>query len=105
MADFKCACVTGYRGKTCNININDCTPDACFNGGTCIDGVGNFTCICPAGFTGSMCECTLPTSTVQSTSKRSTLDLESSGKPETGSQNKSKNGTKTNSEQGSTVLG
>jgi protein eyes shut len=29
----------------------------CMNGGTCIDGVDNFTCSCPPRLTGTLCEC------------------------------------------------
>lgn len=29
----------------------------CSNGGTCIDGVDNFTCSCPPNLTGVFCEC------------------------------------------------
>lgn len=29
----------------------------CMNGGTCIDGVDNFTCSCPPQLTGPLCEC------------------------------------------------
>lgn len=29
----------------------------CLNGGTCIDGVDNFTCSCPSDLTGLFCEC------------------------------------------------
>ena len=29
----------------------------CFNGGTCVDGVGTFTCSCPLEYFGTSCEC------------------------------------------------
>ena len=35
VAGFTCSCVTGWEGDTCNVNINDCRPDSCQNGGTC----------------------------------------------------------------------
>lgn len=31
----------------------------CVNGGTCIDGIDEFTCSCPTGLTGLFCECLL----------------------------------------------
>ena len=37
-------------------DIDDCTPDACKNGGTCTDGVNTFSCACSAGYTGDKCE-------------------------------------------------
>eukprot|EP00057_Strongylocentrotus_purpuratus_P031399 XP_784490.3 PREDICTED: fibropellin-1 [Strongylocentrotus purpuratus] len=51
-----CDCVTGFTGTMCEININDCSPNPCTNGGSCTDGVDSFTCTCVAGFTGNMCE-------------------------------------------------
>ena len=36
-------------------DINDCNPDPCENGGTCVDGVDSFTCVCPAGYEGNNC--------------------------------------------------
>jgi Notch-like protein len=29
---------------------------SCLNGGTCIDGVNQYSCVCMAGFTGSNCQ-------------------------------------------------
>ncbi|XP_030844550.1 uncharacterized protein LOC579853 isoform X8 [Strongylocentrotus purpuratus] len=37
------------------IDINDCSPDPCKNGGTCNDGVYTFTCVCDPGYTGPTC--------------------------------------------------
>ncbi len=38
------------------INVDDCAPNPCQNGGTCTDGVNSYTCACPAGWTGTNCE-------------------------------------------------
>ena len=35
--------------------MDDCTPNPCENGGTCIDGVASYKCTCVAGFTGHNC--------------------------------------------------
>lgn len=35
----------------------------CFNGGTCIDGVGEFACSCPPDFFGHTCQCTADNAT------------------------------------------
>ena len=39
-----------------SVDINDCTPTSCENGGTCVDGVNNVTCNCATGFTGETCQ-------------------------------------------------
>lgn len=36
-------------------DINDCLPNPCQNGGTCVDGINTFSCICLQGFSGGTC--------------------------------------------------
>ena len=38
------------------LDIDDCLSNACANGGSCVDGVNNYSCICPVGYTGDLCE-------------------------------------------------
>ena len=38
------------------IDINYCINHTCGNGGSCVDGITNFSCSCLAGFTGDHCE-------------------------------------------------
>ena len=33
---YSCDCATGWSGTTCSTNLDDCTPDPCHNGGTCL---------------------------------------------------------------------
>ncbi|XP_076841773.1 protein jagged-2 isoform X2 [Brachyhypopomus gauderio] len=54
--NFTCACQPGFTGTYCHENINDCESSPCFNGGTCLDGVGSFQCLCPDGWEGPLCE-------------------------------------------------
>nr|XP_054771358.1 fibropellin-3 isoform X2 [Lytechinus pictus] len=35
---------------------DDCSPNPCLNGATCVDQVNDYECICPPGFTGDNCE-------------------------------------------------
>ena len=37
------------------LDIDDCQPNPCLNGGTCVDGLNSFTCDCINGFIGSNC--------------------------------------------------
>ena len=43
-----------FRGSM--MNRNDCEPDPCLNGATCVDIGASFVCTCLPGFTGSTCE-------------------------------------------------
>ena len=45
---YCCWCVT--------ISVNECSSDPCINGGTCTDGVNQFTCSCIDGYIGTKCE-------------------------------------------------
>ena len=51
-----CQCISGYEGTLCNSNIDECSPDPCQNGGTCIDGMNSYTCVCMDGYNGTNCE-------------------------------------------------
>ncbi|XP_060601390.1 sushi, nidogen and EGF-like domain-containing protein 1 [Ruditapes philippinarum] len=52
-----CNCTdSGFTGCYCETNIDDCDPNPCLNGGTCIDGVNNYTCTCVDGWSGRNCE-------------------------------------------------
>ena len=53
-------CRAGFTGKSCDINIDDCHPDPCDNGGTCKDAINDFSCECPTGFEGKRCQNTVP---------------------------------------------
>lgn len=49
-------CPPGYSGEKCDTNIDDCDPYPCLNGGSCIDGVNEYTCDCSSGYSGDSCE-------------------------------------------------
>ena len=51
-----CQCDSGFQGDPANcINIDDCDPNPCQNGGTCNDLIGGFSCICVPGVNGDNC--------------------------------------------------
>jgi Notch-like protein len=50
------ACATGYRGKNCEENIDDCPGNLCQNGATCVDDINRYSCLCPPTYVGELCE-------------------------------------------------
>ena len=46
----------GFTGNTCKIDINDCDPNPCLNGGLCQDMIGKYECICDDRFSGKECQ-------------------------------------------------
>jgi hypothetical protein len=38
------------------VEINECEPNPCHNGGTCADFPAAYNCTCPLGFAGTNCE-------------------------------------------------
>ncbi|XP_077993229.1 protein jagged-1-like [Glandiceps talaboti] len=52
---YTCLCKEGFEGVNCEVNINDCKNNPCYNRGQCIDGINWYVCNCAAGFTGPDC--------------------------------------------------
>ena len=40
---------------TFHLDIDDCQSNPCLNGGSCTDGLNNYTCSCPGGSAGRDC--------------------------------------------------
>ena len=38
------------------LDIDECSPNPCKNGATCVDGINEYSCTCVAGHTGTDCE-------------------------------------------------
>ncbi|XP_036757174.2 sushi, nidogen and EGF-like domain-containing protein 1 isoform X1 [Manis pentadactyla] len=53
---YSCSCLSGFTGRRCHLDVNECASHPCQNGGTCAHGVNSFSCQCPAGFGGPTCE-------------------------------------------------
>jgi protocadherin Fat 1/2/3 len=49
-----CLC-RGYKGKTCEIDVDECENQPCGNGATCLNEAGSFRCICPPHLSGASC--------------------------------------------------
>ena len=43
-------------GADCEGNIDECLPQPCLNGATCVDGIAEFTCRCLPGYEGETCQ-------------------------------------------------
>ncbi|XP_053392098.1 fibropellin-3-like [Mercenaria mercenaria] len=53
--DF-CGLQSNTKNKELVDYIDDCVPNPCLNGGTCVDGVNMHTCICVDGYDGDNCK-------------------------------------------------
>lgn len=53
---FECMCQAGYTGTTCEEDVDECQEGGCENGGTCVDGVNQYTCTCPPDYSGHRCQ-------------------------------------------------
>jgi hypothetical protein len=53
---YTCSCDPGFRGISCEINIDDCEQMPCTNGGSCTDGDNSYVCSCAAGYAGTNCQ-------------------------------------------------
>ncbi|XP_078676183.1 uncharacterized protein LOC144913379 isoform X4 [Branchiostoma floridae x Branchiostoma belcheri] len=51
-----CSCQNGLASASCQINLDDCSPNPCQNGGLCQDLVGDFVCHCLPSYHGKTCE-------------------------------------------------
>lgn len=50
----------GFRGRNCEVDIDDCSDNKCHNGSKCIDLVNGYRCECPPTYKGSdnnLCDC------------------------------------------------
>ena len=48
--------ITGYSGRLCDQDIDECLETNVCNGGTCYNNQGSFSCACSDGYFGTHCE-------------------------------------------------
>ena len=51
----RCELYHVFRMDVCVVEIDECSPNPCKNGGNCTDMVNGFSCSCFAGYTGEDC--------------------------------------------------
>ena len=47
--EYNCSCLTGYSGRYCDEDYDDCLSEPCASNMTCIDAFNNYTCVCEPG--------------------------------------------------------
>ena len=52
---YSAANVSGWTGKNCSEDIDECESSPCENGATCLNYDGGFNCTCVDGYEGDLC--------------------------------------------------
>lgn len=55
MGDYMCNCISGFYGKNCESDFDECFSLLCMYGGSCINIIGGFWCDCILNFFGDKC--------------------------------------------------
>ena len=55
IAPTQCVCIPGYEGPECQTEIDECLPEPCQNGATCLDLIAEYQCECVPGYNDVNC--------------------------------------------------
>uniref|UniRef100_A0A3P9H8Z2 Delta-like protein n=1 Tax=Oryzias latipes TaxID=8090 RepID=A0A3P9H8Z2_ORYLA len=53
---YTCACLPGFTGVDCELEVHECDSKPCYNGGRCLESENGYRCVCANGFEGPQCE-------------------------------------------------
>lgn len=53
--EYSCTCASGWTGRNCDVDIDECQLGYCQNNATCNNTLGNYACACLPGFTDHNC--------------------------------------------------
>ncbi|XP_078593136.1 protein jagged-1-like isoform X1 [Branchiostoma floridae x Branchiostoma japonicum] len=54
--EYRCECLEGFSGRSCEIAEQPCVSNPCQNGGQCTEVSNGFRCTCALGWTGDTCD-------------------------------------------------
>ncbi|XP_052070613.1 uncharacterized protein LOC127709241 isoform X2 [Mytilus californianus] len=70
---FVCDCLPGFAGAVCDVDIQECDSNPCFNG-ECVDEENNYSCLCYQGYTGHDCETSINDCSLNTCSNGTCID-------------------------------
>ena len=54
LGSYRCECHSGYTGRLCDLELDECASSPCQYGGVCHNAVNGYRCECPQGTSGKI---------------------------------------------------